>query len=244
MLLRLLGVGLIILFLLVVVLVVGSYTFLPSVAERQFSGAIQDRLNLDKAPQVTLKSEPPLNILAGKFKSGRVVLEGLSFEGIRPERTVVNLDPFDLNLPGSLRAGEFESKKPLSGEIVMDLPEQELVRLANTGNGGPTVQSVTLQPDRMIVDLQAQVMGINVPVSVVGTLKLRARTLAFEPRGISAFGVSLPQGLSDRLVSEAGFEYPLDDLPYDTEVSDIRVEDDKVVVEGRIDDIPVNKPPG
>ena len=94
-------------------------------------------MKLDKAPQMTLNSEPPLNILAGKFDSGRIVLEGLSFEGIRPDRTVVSLDPFDLNLLGSVRAGEFESKKPLSGEVKMDLPERELVRLANTGNRGP-----------------------------------------------------------------------------------------------------------
>ena len=96
----------------------------------------------------------------------------------------------------------------------------------------------------MTVDVQAQVMGISVPVSVIGTLRLRARTLAFEPRRISAFGVPLPQSLSDRLVSEAGFEYPLEDLPYDTEISDVRAENGKVVVEGRIGNIPVDKPSG
>lgn len=244
MLLRILGIGLGIILLIALVLVVGSYTFLPSFVERQFESEIQNILSPEKTPGVTLNSEPPLNILAGKFDSGKIVVEGLDLEGIKPDRVVVNLDPFNLDLLGSVRSGTLESKKPLSGEVTMDLSERELVRLANKDNQGPKVQDVSLRPDRMTVDVQTQFMGISVPASVTGTLKLRARTLEFESRRISAFGVPLPQGLSDQLVSQAAFEYPLEDLPYGTDVSDIRVEEGKVVVEGRMDSIPLERPNG
>ena len=244
MLLRVLGVGLGVLVLAAVVLVIGSYTFLPPFVERQFESDIQDRLSLNETPKVKLNSDPPLNILAGRFESGKIVLKDLDFEGIRPDRVVVDLDPFNIDLLGSVRAGAIESEKPLAGEVSMDLSEQELVRLANEGNRGPTVQNVSLEPGRMTVDVQAQVIGVNVPASVTGALKLRARALAFEPRRISAFGVPLPKSLSDQLVSQAGFEYPLKDLPYGTNISDIRVEQGKVVVEGRIENIPLEKPGG
>lgn len=244
MLLRVLGAGMGIVILVVVVMVIGSYTFLPPFVERQFESDIQDRLSLDETPEVELNSEPPLNILAGKFNSGKIVIRGLDLEGIRPERVVVDLDPFNLDLLGSVKAGALKSEEPLAGEVTMNLSEGELTRLANTGNRGPTVQDVSLEPGRMTVDVQAQVIGVNVPVSVTGTLKLRARTLEYEPERISAFGVRLPQSLSDQLVSQSGFEYPLEDLPYGTDISDIRVEEGKVVVEGRIEDIPLERPRG
>ena len=244
MLLRVLGAGLGVLVLAAVVLVIGSYTFLPPFVERQFEGNIQDRLSLDETPEVGLNSEPPPNMLRGKFASGKIVIEGLDLDGIRPDRVVVNLDPFNLDLLGSVRAGALESEEPLAGEVRMNLSEKELVRLANEGNQGPRVQAVSLEPGRMTVDVQTQVIGVNVPVSVIGSLKLRARTLEYEPERISAFGVRLPQSLSDQLVSQSGFEYPLEDLPYGTDVSDIRVEEGKVVVEGRIEDIPLERPGG
>lgn len=244
MLLRVLGAGMGIVILVVVVMVIGSYTFLPPFVERQFENDIRNRLSLDETPEVELNSEPPLNILAGKFNSGKIVIRGLDLEGIRPERVVVDLDPFNLDLLGSVKAGALKSEEPLAGEVTMNLSEGELTRLANTGNRGPTVQDVSLEPGRMTVDVQAQVIGVNVPVSVTGTLKLRARTLEYEPERISAFGVRLPQSLSDQLVSQSGFEYPLEDLPYGTDISDIRVEEGKVVVEGRIEDIPLERPRG
>lgn len=236
---RILGAGLSLVVLVGVVLVVGSYTFLPSLVEKEFGREVKDRLGLEKVPEVSLSSEPAPNILVGKFESGKVVLEGVDLEGIRAERVSIDLDPFDLSVLRSLSGGELEPEGPLSGKVRMELSEKEVARLANAGRRGPKVESVRLEPGRMTVGVETTFMGIAVPVSVTGGLELEGQALVFTPRGISAFGVALPGSLSDRLVSQAGFEYPLEDLPYDMDVSDVRVEEEKVVVEGRIGRIPV-----
>ncbi|MGB3681129.1 MAG: DUF2993 domain-containing protein [Rubrobacteraceae bacterium] len=243
-LLKLFGVGLGILLLVGVVLVVGSYIFLPAIVEGLFAREIQDRLEPGSVPEVELEGEPSPGILVRRFGSGRVVLEEVDFEGVRSDRTVIDLDPFDLDLLASISGGSFQSEEPLSGKLRMELSEEEVTRLANSGNQGVAVQGVRLEPGEMFVDVEARVMGIRVPVSVAGNLELEGETLVFGPREISAFGSALPGGLTDRLVSRSGFEYPLGDLPYDTEVSGVRVEEGKVVVEGRIGRIPVGKAGG
>lgn len=236
---RILGAGLVLVLLAGVVLVVGSYTFLPPIVEERFGRAVQDRLGLEATPEVSLSSRPRPSLLAGRFESGRLVLEGVDFEGVRPNRAVVNLDPFAVDMLGSLGSGTFETERPLSGALRMELSEREVARLANMGVRGERVESVHLEPGRMTVRIETTVMGVEVPVSVVGDLAQEGQTLVFEPRRVAAFGVPLPERLSDRLVSQAGFEYPLEDLPYDTEVSDVRTDEGKVVVEGRIGRIPV-----
>ena len=222
-------------------MVVGSYTFLPAFVEGKLAREVKDGLGLDKTPEVSLSSDPAPNILAGKFESGRVVLEGVDLEGIRADRVAIDLEPFDLNVLRSLTGGTLEPGGPLSGNVRMELSEKEVVRLANAGRQGPRVKSVRLEPGRMTVGVETTFMGIAVPVSVVGGLDLKGGALVFKPRDISAFGVPLPKDLSDQLVSQAGFEYPLADLPYDMEISDVRPEKGKVVVEGRIGRIPVRK---
>lgn len=223
---------------------IGSYTFLPSVVEGLFGRAIQNRLELGTVPRVELNSEPPPSILAGRFESGRVVLENADFEGVRPKRTIIDADPFNLNVLSSISDGTFQTGRPLSGRLRMELSEGEVTRLANADNQGIVVAGVRLEPGEMVVNVETTVMGITVPVSVAGALELVGETLVFEPRRISAFGTPLPGELSDRLVSGAGFEYPLEDLPYDIDVSDVRVEEGKVVIEGRIGRIPVGETGG
>ncbi len=222
---------------------IGSYTFLPSVVEGAFERSIQKSMGLSAVPEVSLVSQPPPNLLTGEFESGRIVLKDADFEGVRPDITVIDLDPFDINVLGSL-GGALRSKRPLSGTVRMDLSEKEVARLANAGVSGPMIGKVRLEPSRVTVGVQATVMGMDVPVSVIGALELRGQTLVFKPRGISAFGVPLPQKLSDRLVAQAAFEYPLVDLPYDTEVSDVRLGEGKVIFEGKMGRVPMGRTGG
>jgi hypothetical protein len=232
-----LGIGLGAVLVAAVVLIAGAYTFLPAFVEGVFSRAVQERLGLENAPEVTLDSDPALNILAGKFDSGRLILQGADFDGIRPEKTVINLESFDLKVLSSTFSRRLASEKPLSGALRMELSEDEVTRLAKMSSNGIALERVRLQLGEMTVGVQATVMGVRVPVSVAGGLDLEGEALIFEPRRISAFGIALPDRLSDRIVARAGFEYPLGDLAYDTEVSEIRVEDGKVIVIGRMNRI-------
>lgn len=221
------------------VLLIGSYTFLPALAGSFFGQTVRSGLGLATAPEVELKSEPPPALLAGEFAEGQVVMGEADFEGVRPDRVVIDLEPFELDVLRSMRSGNFETREPLSGSLRMELSEDEVARIAESSTEDVPVEEVRLEPGRMFVELGARVLGVEVPVSVEGDLELRREELAFEPRRVQAFGVPVPERLSERLVSQADFAYPLDDLPYDARISEVRLKKDRLVLSGDLESIPL-----
>lgn len=204
-----------------------------------FGKTLQNGLGLSTTPEVELRSEPPPAILAGEFAEGRVEMGAANFQGVRPDKVVIDLDPFELDVLKSLRSGTFESQDPLSGTLRMEFSEDEVTRIAESSIEDVPIRDVQLEPDRMVVGLAARFLGLNVPVAVEGGLSLRQNELVFEPQGVEAFGVPIPERISDRLVSQTDFAYPLDDLPYDVRINEVRVEKDRMLLSGDIERIPV-----
>src|SRR5215208_6737868 len=58
-----------------VVVLIGPYTFLPSLLEYAVARYVKARLGIEKQPYVELKSDPPLRMLAGEFSGGRIVMK-------------------------------------------------------------------------------------------------------------------------------------------------------------------------
>ena len=56
----------------VVIFLVGPYTFLPSLIEYAVATDVQNRLGIEKQPEVKLKSDPSLYMLRGEFSDGRI----------------------------------------------------------------------------------------------------------------------------------------------------------------------------
>lgn len=223
----------------VLALLIGSYTFLPMLMGSLFGQTIQGGLGLATTPEVELKSKPPPSILAGEFAEGRVEMGATDFQGVRPDKVIIDLDPFELDVIQSMRNGTFESRGPLSGTLRMELPEKEVTRIAESRIEDVPIRDVQLEPGRTIVGLEARFLGVDVPVSVDGNLRLRQNELTFDPRRVEAFGVPIAERISERLLSQADFGYPLDDLPYDAKITGIKAEKDRLVLSGDIERIPV-----
>jgi hypothetical protein len=151
----------------------------------------------------------------------------------------IDLDPFELDVLGSVRGGELASEQPLSGTLRMEVAESEVARIARESTEDVSIDGVNLEKDRVTVESGTQVLGVDVPVAVRGGLEVREQELVFEPRRVSAFGVSVPDGISERLLAQADFGYPLDDLPYDAEISRIEVEEGHLVLSGELRRIPL-----
>ncbi|MGF1470503.1 MAG: DUF2993 domain-containing protein [Rubrobacteraceae bacterium] len=228
-----------VLVVLVVVVLVGTYTFLPGVMGGLFEESIKNEMDLRSTPDVSLKSEPPPSILMGEFAAGRVSLAEGEFGGVRPRSVTIDLDPFELNVLKSLRGGEFTSKEPLSGSLRLEVTENEVSRIARSAAEDVEIESVDLAEDQVTVQSGTQFLGVDVPVAVRGTLEVRGQALVFVPGRVSAFGVRVPDGLSEDLLSEADFRYPFEDLPYDAEISEAEVEKDYLVLTGRLNRIPL-----
>jgi hypothetical protein len=122
----------------------------------------------------------------------------------------------------------------------MEVTEKEVLRIASSASEDITIEGINLEKDRVTVRSGTQILGIDVPIGVRGGLEIRGQRLIFEPSRISAFGVDLPDDLSKELLSEADFSYPMEDLPYDADVSRIEMKKNHLVVSGRLESIPLN----
>jgi hypothetical protein len=223
---------------LVVVFLVGPYTFLPSLVEYAVARDLKARLGAEKPPDVKLKSDPPLRMLAGEFSGGRIIMKNTELGNVNAERARIDLDPFDVNLWATMKSGRVVDREPLSGDLRVDLPEAEVSRLAKAGSAIP-IEGVDVGEDGIVIRSEVSALGTEFPASVEGEPSVRDGELIFEPQTLTAAGVRVPDELAEKLLAGTSFEYPLDRLPYRTRVTGVQTEGGRLVLSGRVPSIPL-----
>jgi hypothetical protein len=227
----------------IVVVLIGPYTFLPSLLEYAVATDVQNRLGIEKQPEVRLRSNPPLNMLKGEFSGGRIAMRNVDLGGVRAERANIDLDPFDIDVWDTMKNGRVIDRQPLSGALRIEVSENEVARLVEKGSDLP-VTNVEVKKDGVVIGSRASALGTQFPVSVEGDLALDRGNLVFEPQNLEAAGVPVPDELTGRLLSGADFEYSLDRLPYQTTITGVETEEGRVVLDGRVPSIPLGAYPG
>jgi hypothetical protein len=215
-----------------VVFLIGPYTFLPSLLEYAVARDVKARLGSEKQPRM----------LAGEFSGGRIVLKNTDLGNVTATMARIDLDPFDIDVWATIRKGRVVDSEPLSGDVRVDVPESEVSRLAKAGSEIP-IQDVDVQEDGVIVRSEVSVLGTRFPASIEGKPGLRDGELIFEPQGLTAAGVQVPDELADRLLAGTSFEYPLDRLPYQTTISGVEAEEGQIILSGRVPSIPLGAYP-
>ncbi|HYZ05514.1 MAG TPA: DUF2993 domain-containing protein [Rubrobacter sp.] len=226
-----------------VVFLIGPYTFLPSLLEYAVARDVKARLGVEKQPDVELKSDPPIRMLAGEFSGGRIVMKNTDLGNVTATMARIDLDPFDIDVWATIRKGHMVDRDSLSGDLRVDVPEREVSRLAKAGSEIP-VRDVDVQRDGVVVRSEVSVLGVRFPVSIEGEPGLRDGELIFEPQGLTAAGVKVSDELADRLLAGTSFQYPLDRLPYQSRITDVEAEDGRIVLSGRVPSIPLGAYPG
>ena len=226
-----------------VVFLIGPYTFLPSLLEYAVARDVKARLGVEKQPDVELKSDPPIRMLAGEFSGGRIVMKNTDLGNVTATMARIDLDPFDIDVWATIRKGHMVDRGSLSGDLRVDVPEREVSRLAKAGSEIP-VQDVDVQRDGVVVRSEVSVLGVRFPVSIEGEPGLRDGELIFEPQGLTAAGVKVSDELADRLLAGTSFQYPLDRLPYQSRITDVEAEDGRIILSGRVPSIPLGAYPG
>jgi hypothetical protein len=227
----------------VAVLVIGPYTFLPSVLEYAVARDVQSRLGLEKAPEVNLESDPPLEMLSGRFAGGDIVLKDAGLGGVRTENAVIDLDPFDVDVLESLSKGSVVASEPLSGGLRVEVPEAEVARLVGA-SAEALVKGVTLTVAGMEIRSEAAVFGTSLPVSATGDLRLAGERFVFRPQDLEAAGMAVPQGLADAMLEGSRFDYPIKGLPYNSRITGVDTAEGKLLLTGRVPRIPLGVYPG
>ena len=225
-----------------VVFLIGPYTFLPSLLEYAVARDVKARLGVEKQPYVKLKSNPPLRMLAGEFSGGRIVMKNTDLGNVTATAVRIDLDPFDINLWATVKKGHVVYRDPLSGDVRVDVPESEVSRLAMAGSEIP-IQDVDVQDGGVVVRSEVTVLGTHLPVSIEGEPGLHDGELIFEPQGLTAGGIQVPDELADRLLAGTSFEYPLNRLPYQTTITGVEAEEGRIILSGRVPSIPLGAYP-
>ena len=222
----------------VLIFLIGPYTLLPSLIEYAVATDVQNRLGIEKRPEVELSSDPPLAMLKGEFSGGRVAMRNVDLGGVRAEKASIKLDPFDIDVWDTMKSGRVVDREPLSGALEIEVSEEEVANLARKNSGMP-VTDVSVRRDGVIIDSEASALGTQFPVSVQGDLVVEDGELVFEPNALEAAGVPVPDELAEQLLSGADFGYPLDRLPYRTTIDAVETGEGKIVLDGRVPSIPL-----
>jgi hypothetical protein len=225
-----------------VVFLIGPYTFLPSLLEYALARDVKARLGIEKQPDVELKSDPRLRMLAGEFSGGRIVMKNTDLGNVTATRARIDLDPFDIDVWATIRKGHVVDRDPLSGDVRVDVPESEVSRLAKAGSEIP-IQELDVRKDGVVVRSEVSVLGTRFPASIEGEPGLRDGELIFEPQGLTAAGVQVPDELADRLLAGTSFEYPLDRLPYQTTITSVEADEGRIILSGRVPSVPLGAYP-
>lgn len=233
---KLLSAGFIILIVLVAIIVIAPYTFLPGLLESSVAGNLRDQLGLKERPAVDLESEPPLGMLSGEFDQGTVEIPDYDIgDGVLADKVTINLDAFDVNVLDSVTGGELKAKEPPSGTLEAELSEQDVLKIARARVEDFPVNDVQLEEGRVLVASEVQLFGIAAPVSVEGGLDARENVMTFTPGQVEAFGVPLPGDVTEALLGGTDFEYPLSGLPEGTTVTDLTVNKDGMTLQGDVE---------
>src|SRR5215207_10051086 len=226
-----------------VVFLIGPYTFLPPLLEYAVAQDVKARLGIEKQPYVKLKSNPPLRMLAGEFSGGRIVMKNTDLGNVTATRTRIDLDPFDIDVWATMRKGHVVDRDPRSGDVRVDVPEGEVSRLAKAQSEIP-INDVDVHQDGVVVGSEVSVLGRRFPASIEGDLGLRDGELVFQPQGLTAAGVRVPDELADRLLAGTSIEYPLDRLPYQTTITSVEADEGRIILSGRVPSVPLGAYPG
>lgn len=224
-----------------VVLVVGTYTFIPPLLEGYVARNVQDRLGLAETPEVALTSDPAPLMLLGRFSDGRVVLPPGSAGNVRPEEVAMDLDPFNVNLRESVSSGGLRTEAPVSGDLRVELSEAEVSRIAGSEVTSFPITSVDLREGSVLVNSEVSFLGVPLPVGVEGGVGVRGGSLVFVPSGVEAFGATVPEDIAAQLLGGTSFVYPLGEQFGGSVVTGAEVREDRVVLMGELGAVPVGR---
>ena len=211
---------------------------LPSLLEGLVARNLQDGLGLAEAPEVNLVSDPAPSVLWGRSEEGEITLTNPEFGGVRPDEVMIDLEPFDIDVRGSVASGRIESGRPLSGTLRAELSEEEVTRLAAFSETlAAPVRGVRLEEGYIVVGFEVEALGTRVPVGVEGEVVLRdGGELGFEARRLDVLGEPLPERLTRRLLEGVDFVYPVE-LPFEGEISRVEIHEDRLVLTGEVSDL-------
>lgn len=216
------------------ILIIGAYTFLPGVVSDRVAAGIQEDFGLDREPEVTVTSDPQLDILRGGFSGGKVNIGAGQLFGFDVESIDVNLDPFDIDVRRSIFGRELVYETASSGTMTATVSSEEVARVALEESD---VDGVSLSGGQLVVQREPRLFGdLTLPVEVRGELALRnPQLLVYTPQDVSVSGVGIPEDTADQILSGIELDFPIEEVGEGVTLREAEVEGDQLVLTGDIE---------
>ena len=224
---------------LVVGLLIGTYTFLPPLLEGYVARNVQDPLGLAETPEVDLTSDPPPRMLLGEFSKASVMLPPVAARGVSPAEVAIDLDPFDVDGLASVSSRGLRMEGPVTGGLRVELSEAEGNRIATSQVSSFPITGVDLREGSAFVGSEVSVFGLPVPVGVEGGVEAEYGSLVFLPSRVEAFGATVPEDVAAQLLEGTSFVYPLGEQYGGNVVTGAELREDRVVLIGELGELPV-----
>ncbi|AHY46842.1 Protein of unknown function (DUF2993) [Rubrobacter radiotolerans] len=216
-----------------VFLVIASYTFLPGFVSERIADRVQEELGLERTPEVTVRSDPPTDILRGRFSDGTVDIGPGEIWGFEVERILVDLDPFDVDVPASVLRREVVYSNPTGGTLEAEVPEREIARIASEEAG---IEGISLEDGSLVVEQAPEIIGgVDLPVRVAGDVSLRGESLVYEPETVEVAGVALPQNVRERVLEGVDLAFPVEGVTDGVELQEAEVVGERLVLRGEVE---------
>jgi hypothetical protein len=200
------------------------------VADRVGEGVAEDRIAAEVAERGGLTGTPAVDVTGWPFLTQAL---GGRYEDVRITLTAEQLgQPVGTSADLSLRGVHL----PLSAAISGSVEQVPVDRVDGTATlsyallaaqlGGDT----TLAPegDGVRVTRTVEVLGVEVPLTATGTLRLDGDAVVVDVGEAEAAGVGVPDFVVDRADDLLDFRYPVPALPFGLQVTDVRPAEDGV----------------
>jgi hypothetical protein len=198
-----------------------------AVAEDRVADAIAQEAGLASPPTVDVVGFPILHeAVRGRYDEVRIAFSAEDLD--QPEGTRADVVLRGVEVPLSrLFAGAVEQVPVEAIDGTATLSYALLAEQLGPDTG------LERDGDGLRITRSLDLAGQDVPLTAEGTVSLDGDELVIDVRGAAGAGVELPDEVVERIDEALDLRYPVPELPYGLELTDVRPGDDGVLVRAR-----------
>ena len=222
---------LIVLFVLAALLVVADRVGVV-VAQNVLAGQIQQQLDLDRRPDVSIRGIPFLTqAIGGTYKDIRVELPDVDAGDVQNVAVDARLQGARVPLSAAIRRNVNQIPVDrISGSL--GIRYDQLAR----ASGIPGLR-ITRQGDALRLAGSVQVLGRTIDAEAVGRVEAESGRIAISAEQAKVAGVPVPQTVLDEAARLLSFRVQPRNLPLDLRITAVRIGDTGLLVDAVSDDV-------
>jgi hypothetical protein len=203
-----------------------------AVAQNRLASEIEQQLNLDRKPDVSIRGIPFLTqAISGKYKDIRVQLPDVDAGDVQNVAIDARLQGAHLSLSDALggRVDQIPVDR-ISGTLL--IPYDQLAKAS--GISGLTI---TRQGDSLRLTGSVQVLGRPIKAEAVGRVEVNDGQIAINAEEAKVAGIPVPQAVLDEAARLLSFRVQPRNLPLNLRITAVRLADSGLLVDAVSDDV-------